>query len=426
MTAIAVDVSRSESRETSLRLRLPPWLPKRERSAIEEFGVEGRPIRYLASVAFTLGVVAIPCVTQATGVDLRAVALIFVIHAAWIVAANRLLYPRAHRSLGAFYALAFGMVLQGTFISLSLPVLAHEPCTPLWVAYLIMACAVGASESEASLSFGMFFPLGPLATVPLYLAQGHPLSRAVAGPLVTSFASGYGYWYIARRRDHWRRDRHENEMALAAGRLEESERERRRLSRDLHDSVGTTLSLVALYGALAEGRSDDAAEARRLAATIRAAALSGLNELRGVLQALPQAPATIDELAEGMAFVAQRTVEPAGARFNIVVQNGGDTVVHGGLRSMLVRVFQEAVHNAVHHGRAARIDALLAAQDGRIRLEISDDGGGFDPALPRGGTGIAGMRERARELGGDVTVESAVGIGARVRLELPFPTETAA
>ena len=63
---------------------------------------------------------------------------------------------------------------------------------------------------------------------------------------------------------------------------------------------------------------------------------------------------------------------------------------------------------------------------GSYKFDVSDDGGGFDPALPRRGTGIAGMRERARELGGDVTVESAVGTGARVRLELPLPRESAA
>jgi signal transduction histidine kinase len=424
MTAVALEESGSEMRRTGLRL--PRWLPVRERAAIEEFGVQGHPFRYLASVAFTLAVVAIPCVTRATGIDVGKVGLVFAIHAVWIVAANRFLYRQAHESKAAFYGLAFGMVLQGAFISLSLPVLANEPCSPLWVAYLIMACAVGASESEPSLLLGIFFPVAPLATVPLYLAQGHPLVRCVAGPLVTAFAAAYGYWYIARRREHWRRDRHEQEMALAAARLRELERERQRLSRDLHDSVGTTLSLVALYGTLAEGRSEDAAEARRLAATIRVAALSGLDDLRAVLHALPQTPATLEELASGMAFAAQRTAEPAGTALKIEVRRGASTVVGGRVRSTLVRIFQEAVHNAVHHGRAAHIEAYLAAGDGRLRFEIADDGGGFDPAAPARGMGLAGMRDRARELGGDVTVESAVGAGARVRLELPLPAERTA
>jgi len=214
-------------------------------------------------------------------------------------------------------------------------------------------------------------------------------------------------------------------MEQTAARLRESDRERRRLSRDLHDSVGTTLSLVALYGALAENRSHDPAEAHRLATTIRDAARAGLSELRAVLQALPQSPATVGELADGMALAAQRAAEPAGAVLNLAITSGAATIVHGHVRSALVRVFQEAVHNAIHHGRAAHIDAHLTASGERIELEVSDDGCGFDPSRPVGGTGVAGMRDRARELGGEVTVESSPGGGARVRLALPLAQEPA-
>jgi signal transduction histidine kinase len=399
------------------------WLPAREDASIEEFAVQGRPLRYLLGVACALAVLAIPVVTRATGVRLREVGVVFAIHAAWVVAANRLVYPRARRSLGAFYLLVFGMVVQGGFIALALPLLAHQPSTPLWVAFNIMACAVGASETEASLLLGLFFPLAPLATVPFYLAQGHALSSAVAGPLTASFASGYGYWYLARRREQWRRDRHQREMVEAAARLRESESERLRLARDLHDSVGTTLSLVALYGALAEDQSHDAAAAQRLAATIRDAARSALSELRGVLHALPQSPATIEQLAEAMAFAARRAAEPAGAVLSVAIRSGAATIVHGRVRSALVRVFQEAVHNAIHHGRAGHIEAELAAGGGLVELEVADDGCGFDLSAPHLGTGLVGMRERARELGGEVTVESSSGRGARIRLALPLAGE---
>src|SRR5579863_5590331 len=197
MTA-AVGVQRGEFEGDQWRVRR--WLPARERASIEEFGVEGRPFRYLLGVALTLAVVAIPCVTKATNVDLRVVGVVFCLHAGWVIAAHRLFYPHADRSLPAFYALSLGMVAQGALIALSLPVLSHDPSTPLWVAFVIMACAVGASETEASLVLGFFFPLAPLATVPAFLVRGQTLSHALAGPLVASFASGYGYWYISRRR----------------------------------------------------------------------------------------------------------------------------------------------------------------------------------------------------------------------------------
>lgn len=418
MNRAAAEIQSDDNEARNVRTRR--WLPARERASIEEFGVEGRPLRYLLGVAAALAVVAIPCVRRATTIHLGAVAIVFGIHAAWVIGARLFVYPRAHRSLAAFYVLALGMIVQGALVALALPVLAHQPSTPLWVAFVIMACAVGASETEASVALGLFFPLAPLLTVPIFLSQGHPLSRAVVGPLVTSFASGYGYWYLAGRHQHRRRDRYQREMALAAARLAQSESERQRLSRDLHDSVGTALSLVALYGSLAEHRSGDAAEARRLAATMREAAMAGLDELRGVLLSLPQSPATLAELARGMALVARRTAEPSGAELRVQVTAGWTAVLQGTLRSTLMRVFQEAVHNAVRHGRAGRIDAFLAASEGTVELEVADDGHGFDPLTPHAGTGISGMRARARELGGDVTVESIAGVGARVRLQLPF------
>jgi signal transduction histidine kinase len=398
-------------------------LPAHEQACIEEFGVQGRPLRFLLGVAVTLGVLAIPVVARATGIRLRDVALVFGVNAAWVIGADRFLYRRARQSVRAFYALAIGTVVQGLFICLALVVLARQPFSPLWVALILMACIIGASETEASLVFGILHPLAPLATVPIFLAQGLPLSRVVAGPLIASFAAGYGYWFSAHRREHWRRDRHQREMELAAARLRESEGERLRLSRDLHDSVGTTLSLVALYGTLAEDRSSDAVEARRLAATIRDAARAGLSDLRAVLQALPKSPATIEELAAGMALVARRTAEPAGAKLDVEVERGASAVVSGDLRSTLVRVFQEAVHNAVRHGRARHISVRLAAGDGRVELEVADDGQGFDSSSPPAGAGITGIRDRAREIGGDVTVESLCGRGARLLMAVPFPAQ---
>jgi signal transduction histidine kinase len=64
----------------------------------------------------------------------------------------------------------------------------------------------------------------------------------------------------------------------------------------------------------------------------------------------------------------------------------------------------------------------VAAGDGRVELEVADDGQGFDAEaeLPRPGAGIAGIRERAREIGGEVTIESVFGGGSRVRLALPL------
>jgi signal transduction histidine kinase len=108
------------------------------------------------------------------------------------------------------------------------------------------------------------------------------------------------------------------------------------------------------------------------------------------------------------------------------VTGGGCGVVGGVLRTALVRVFQEAVHNAIRHGRPTEIRASLAADSDHVHLSVVDNGAGFDPSLQKLGSGITGMRDRARELGGDVNVESGPGMGARLRLQLPLGSHHAA
>jgi signal transduction histidine kinase len=88
----------------------------------------------------------------------------------------------------------------------------------------------------------------------------------------------------------------------------------------------------------------------------------------------------------------------------------------------LSRIVQEAVHNALKHGKAWMITLTLVFADGRLELIIADDGCGFDPATaagPEGGHfGVQGIRERARKIGGEVDVASAVGSGTRLMLRV--------
>ena len=88
-----------------------------------------------------------------------------------------------------------------------------------------------------------------------------------------------------------------------------------------------------------------------------------------------------------------------------------------------VRIAQEAVANAVKHGRPSAINVTLASQNGHAVLTVHDDGAGFDPAgvfaSARGHFGLLGMRERARRMGGEVSVVSAVQKGTTVEVRVP-------
>jgi signal transduction histidine kinase len=94
----------------------------------------------------------------------------------------------------------------------------------------------------------------------------------------------------------------------------------------------------------------------------------------------------------------------------------------------LIGISREAMTNAVKHGRAGKIRIELDFRAAEVGLRIVDDGEGFDPAEPleksSGCFGLLGMRERAREVGGEIRIRSQPGNGAEIFVTAPIPGET--
>ena len=97
----------------------------------------------------------------------------------------------------------------------------------------------------------------------------------------------------------------------------------------------------------------------------------------------------------------------------------GDTSGLGGETQLVIyRVAQEALSNVARHSGAARVRVQLRHEGPRVELTVSDDGRGFSFDEAGGGLGIAGMRERALLVGGEVEIESRAGDGTTVRLRV--------
>jgi signal transduction histidine kinase len=99
----------------------------------------------------------------------------------------------------------------------------------------------------------------------------------------------------------------------------------------------------------------------------------------------------------------------------------GDAEPRGSAGEVL-RIAQEALQNALRHANAGRVDVTLGAVDGRLRVAVVDDGVGFDPDEPglrSRRLGLTSMEERARALGGTLSIESRPGEGTTVVLEVP-------
>ena len=91
----------------------------------------------------------------------------------------------------------------------------------------------------------------------------------------------------------------------------------------------------------------------------------------------------------------------------------------------LFRACQEAMNNVARHAQAESVLVQVSAEDGRVRIEIEDDGKGFDSGAPaptdRAHWGLLGIQERASILGGRARIDSAPGRGTRVEIEVPLP-----
>jgi signal transduction histidine kinase len=96
----------------------------------------------------------------------------------------------------------------------------------------------------------------------------------------------------------------------------------------------------------------------------------------------------------------------------------GDPAVCPDTDVVLLRAAQEALANVRKHAGAAAVRVRLAYSDG-VALTVTDDGRGFDPAAAGGGFGLPGLRRRAQDSGGNVTVDSAPGAGTTIRVVLP-------
>ncbi len=221
-------------------------------------------------------------------------------------------------------------------------------------------------------------------------------------------------------------------IAITNARLYERSREltivaeRNRLALELHDVVsqklfGLVLAAESAMTLLERDRAGDRGEARAQIERAQALGREAQDELRSLI--LELRPPALDR--DGLEGVLRKHVDLVGRLHGIEIELIVDTVAGGDDRRDLevLRVAQEALQNALRHAAARRIEVrLAAAAPGRLVLEISDDGTGFDPDDPAPRArhlGLTSMHERARRLGGELEIRSTPGAGTVVRLVIP-------
>ena len=202
--------------------------------------------------------------------------------------------------------------------------------------------------------------------------------------------------------------------------------ERARIAHDLHDAVAQRLFGLRLTVQAAELLLDrDREAARERLAEVSTLAREAAEELHAAV--LELRPARLEE--DGLPWVLRKQVQildrayggAAGPRVHYTQDD--PPVLPPAQQTVVLRVAQEALHNAVRHAHARTIRVSLARHgaDGAV-LEVTDDGAGFDVAAVSragGSLGLRSVRERACSVRGTATVRSTVGAGTVVRLEVP-------
>ena len=224
-------------------------------------------------------------------------------------------------------------------------------------------------------------------------------------------------------------------IAITNARLYERSRElsilseRNRLALELHDVVSQKLfSLNLSADSAATLWQRDPPGARAQLDRVRELARESLAELRSLILGLRPA----DLVHDGLEGALRKEVEMLDRVHAVEVELRADCTERptgdqdgGGEREIeVLRIAQEALHNAVRHAAARRVTVRLDGRGPKLWLEVTDDGTGFDPADPELRSqhlGLTSMEERARELGGTLELSSAPGEGTTVRLEVPRP-----
>ena len=194
--------------------------------------------------------------------------------------------------------------------------------------------------------------------------------------------------------------------------------ERARIARELHDSISQDLfSLSLLAAGLRRALHADPALRPEVAAMERTSARA-MREMQALL--LELRPVALEDAGLVPAVTELCQAYQARLAIKVNVDLGEVSLTPAGEHAVL-RIVQEALGNAARHGEPETILVRLSQGNGSVTVEVRDDGRGFDPggAAGRHGMGLALMRERVTELGGDFQLDAAPGAGAAILVRLP-------
>jgi PAS domain S-box-containing protein len=223
------------------------------------------------------------------------------------------------------------------------------------------------------------------------------------------------------------------EQKTAQARLLEQERvvatlqERERLAREFHDGIGQVFGYLSMQAQTVRSRlrAGDGEKADALLARLVQVAQDAHADLRESIRDLKAASSKEWSFIPTLERYLRDFGTDRGIETELAIAEGiDDDTLQAVAAVQVLRVAQEALANAHRHGSATVVRVSIEREDSRARITVADDGSGFDPARFESGQdghfGLAFMRERMAQIGGQLEIDSRPGAGTRVILEVPL------
>lgn len=188
------------------------------------------------------------------------------------------------------------------------------------------------------------------------------------------------------------------------------------IGREIHDNVGQKLTLASLYAKQLVNNSNTATEKINTIGSIIDESLADLRQLSKSLTNPELANASITQLLHDEAV----RINSLGSCLVTVLDNTKQVGVGPAQKNILFRLLQEFIQNSLKHAGCRKINITLQQNDSSFIVTAEDDGQGFDTLKQTNGQGLANMKRRAEELNAVFSIQSQLGAGTKVIIEIPL------
>jgi|ERR1044071_4785084 signal transduction histidine kinase len=197
--------------------------------------------------------------------------------------------------------------------------------------------------------------------------------------------------------------------------------ERLRISRDIHDNVGSRLTEIILLSELARRDQTNASELEMHVGRLSNVAREVVRDLDEIVWAVNPKNDFLDNLADYIFEYVENFLGMTSIRFRMdIAEDVPHQPLSSSARHNLFLVVKEALNNVVKHSAATEVWVRAKAANGDLAFEIEDNGKGFEPQPEGFGNGLGNMEKRMKEAGGSFYLESCSGKGTSLKVSVPL------